>query len=166
MIWSQLSTCWWTVPRRAYLYTNSAWTDGRVHTPFHLYLISMDTFAVLKVLFIFLSGPLCSAPFSISFLCSAVSYRFIWTLFLFHFPTPLSCPSFCFLSVSSHFLSVCLLSLTLVRCPPLSLPSLSLWFSITLYQPCLLHNPEHCFFYCLMFPASPGAEHFLLMRLL
>lgn len=161
MIWSQLSTCWywgWHIYIQIQL--------GQVYTTFHLNLICMDTFAVLKVLFVLLSGPLCSAPFFISFLCNTVSCCFFQIPFLLHFTSPLSCPSFCFLSVSSHFLSLCFLSHILVHCPPPSLPSLSLWFSITLYQLCLLHNSYQYFFSFLMFPDSPGAEHFLLMWLL
>lgn len=61
---------------RAYLYINSTWGDVRVYTPLQLHLISMETFAVLKVLFVFPSGPLCSSPFSISFLHSTLSYSF------------------------------------------------------------------------------------------
>lgn len=124
---------WWLGPRypfaddgllleRAYIYINSTWGDARVRTPLQLHLISMETFAVLKVLFVFLSGALCSAPSSLSFLHSTFSY-----FFPINFPTPLSCPSFYLLSVSSHSLnlSFCLLPWFAV---------LQLWFSISLYQ--------------------------------
>lgn len=107
----------------------------------------------LKDLFVFLSAPLRSALFAISFLHSVVSCYFL----LWHFPTPLSCPSFYFSCLSFSFI------LPFVSHSGSLSFLLSLWFSITLYQLCLLHYPHHCFFSCLMFSGSPGAEHFLLM---
>lgn len=68
-------------------------------------------------------------------------------------------------SPSSH----CLLDafcLTLVCCPPLSSPCFRLWFSIILYQLCLVSNLHLFFSRASLFPASLGAEHFLQLQLL
>lgn len=94
----------------------------------------METFAILKVLFVFFSGPLCSVSFFFSF----SQATFFHTIFPINFPSPLSCPSFCLL-----FSQFALFSLALVCCPCLS--ALSLWSSISLHQLCLVHNPLHCF---------------------
>lgn len=107
---------------RACLFTNSIYTGGRVHIPFHLPLICMDRFAILKVFFFFLvvavvfSGPLCCAPFPISFLCSVLFHNTSFRLFQFHLPALLSCPSFSFFQYPFiFFLSA--FYLTLVFCP-------------------------------------------------
>lgn len=154
---------------RAYLYTNSTYTGGRVHIPFHLPLICMDRFAILKVFFFFLlvvavvfSGPLCSAPFPISFLCSVLFHNTSFRLFQVNLPAPLSCPRFSFFQYP--FIFFCL-------------PFISPWFSVpTPIQSLIFHHslstlpsersPSLLLFLRLMFLAFPGAEHFLLMQLL
>lgn len=55
---------------RAYLYTNSIYTGERVHIPFHLPLICMDRFAILKVFFFFFGCCCC----------------FLWSIVLCSFP--------------------------------------------------------------------------------
>lgn len=69
----------------------------------------MDAFAVLKVLFVFLSGPLCSALFSTSFFMQCCFMLLPSNSFPFQILTTLSCPSFhflCFLSFSLSLVSI------------------------------------------------------------
>lgn len=109
LVWD-IFCCWWLLLGRAYLSIHWTCRELRVHTALQFQLISMEIFAVLEVLFVFSSGPLSSAPFSISFF-----RQHFFILFSVNFPTLLSCPSFYLLSVSSHFLPICLF----VSCPGL-----------------------------------------------
>lgn len=98
-----------------------------------------------------------------SFQRSPFSYCFL-QFFPISFPCPCLLPHILF-SYPPLVVSYSACCLTLV-CPPLSPPWFRLWFSTILYQLCPVNNLHLFFSRASLFPASPGAEHFLQLQLL
>lgn len=154
---------------RACLFTNSIYTGGRVHIPFHLPLICMDRFAILKVFFFFFWLLLL---FSLVHCVVLLSPSPFYAVFCFII-LPSDSSNFISLPFSPAPVSLFFSILSFFFC----LPFISPWFSVpTPIQSLIFHHslstlpsersPSLLLFLRLMFLAFPGTEHFLLIQLL